>query len=73
MYLNSMAKILIITGLLIALFGVIILVAQKIPWFGKLPGDVCIKRDNFTIYFPVTTCILLSIVVSLILYLITKR
>jgi thiosulfate reductase cytochrome b subunit len=67
-----MGKFLIITGLIILLAGIAIHFSDKIPFLGKLPGDIHIRRDNFTFYFPLTTSILLSILVSVILYFITK-
>jgi hypothetical protein len=67
-----MGKFLIITGLIIVLVGLAIQFSDKIPFLGKLPGDIRIQRDNFTFYFPLTTSILISILVSLILYLINK-
>lgn len=69
---SGMGKILIIAGCLMALLGIILLFADKIPWLGRLPGDISIKRDNFSFYFPLTTSILLSILISLILYLFRK-
>lgn len=65
-------KILILTGIIIVIIGVILTFAGKIPFLGKLPGDISIKRENFTFYFPVTTSIIVSILLSLILYLIGK-
>jgi len=57
---------------LIAAAGVVITFAGKIPWLGKLPGDIYIKRENFSIYIPLATSILLSVIISLILWLIKK-
>lgn len=65
-------KILIISGLLIALVGVLFTFAGKIPWIGRLPGDIFIKRENFTFYFPLATSILLSALLSFILWLFRK-
>lgn len=65
-------KILIISGLLIALVGVLFTFAGKIPWLGRLPGDIFIKRENFTFYFPLATSIILSALLSLILWLFRK-
>jgi hypothetical protein len=59
-------------GLVITLVGVVLSLAGKIPWVGRLPGDICIKRQNFTLYFPLATSILISIVLSLILWLLRK-
>jgi hypothetical protein len=60
---------LVLTGLLIAVIGVIWLVSPSIPWLGKLPGDIAIERENFRFYFPLTTCILLSVVMTVILWI----
>jgi hypothetical protein len=64
-----MGKWLIFFGLAIATIGIIITFAGKIPWLGKLPGDIYIKREDFSFYFPFATCILLSAVLSFILWL----
>jgi hypothetical protein len=60
---------LIVLGLLIAAIGVLLTLADRVPWIGRLPGDIYVKRESFTFYFPLTTSILISAVLSLILYL----
>ena len=65
----SLGKVLIITGLVIAGIGVLLVLAPKLPWVGKLPGDILIKKDNFRFYFPITTCIIISIIITLLFYL----
>lgn len=67
-----MGKFLIILGLVIIVIGVIVYFADRIPLIGRLPGDIVVKKENFTFYFPLATSILLSIIISLILYLINK-
>lgn len=67
-----MGKLLIILGLIIVVIGIIVYFADRIPFIGKLPGDIVIKKENFTFYFPLATSIILSILISLILYLINK-
>ena len=62
--------LLIIVGLIIAGIGVIWLIAPSIPWLGKLPGDIAVERGNFRFYFPVVTCILISVVLTVIIWLI---
>lgn len=62
--------ILIGIGVLIAFIGAVWLLAPSIPWLGKLPGDIVIKRENFRIYFPLMTCVLLSLLLTAILWLI---
>jgi hypothetical protein len=69
---SDMGKWLIFFGLAITAAGIIITFAGKIPWLGKLPGDIYIKRENFSFFFPLATCILLSAVLSFILWLFRK-
>lgn len=73
MELNLIAKNLIIFGLFLTVLGVILLFANKIPFLGKLPGDILIKKENLTFYFPLTTSIVVSLVVSLILLVFQKK
>ena len=70
--LGGIAKIMILLGILLVGVGLLLLVFQKIPFLGKLPGDIIIKKEHFTFYFPLATSILLSILISLVLYLIGK-
>jgi hypothetical protein len=66
---SSLGRTLIVLGLFIAAAGVLLTFADRIPWLGRLPGDIYVKRDNFSFYFPLTTSIVVSVVVSLLLYL----
>ncbi|OGP80552.1 MAG: hypothetical protein A2Z40_00840 [Deltaproteobacteria bacterium RBG_19FT_COMBO_60_16] len=61
-------KFLIVVGLVVVGAGLLLLLSDKIPWLGRLPGDITIKRDNITFFFPLATCILISVIVSLILW-----
>ena len=67
-----MGKMLILTGGVLLLLGLMITFGAKIPWIGKLPGDVVIRRDNFSLYFPITSCIIISIILTLIFSLFRK-
>ena len=69
---SEIGKWLITLGLVIAATGVVFVLAGKFPWLGRLPGDIHIKRENVTIYFPLVTCIIVSAVVSFILWLLRK-
>jgi Protein of unknown function (DUF2905) len=69
---NEIARIFILLGVALIVIGLVVLVIQKLPFAGRLPGDIFIKRDNFTFYFPLATSIVVSILISLILYLINK-
>jgi len=67
------AKILIISGIILVIAGVIIwLAGDKLSWFGNLPGDIKIEKENVKFYFPLTTMIILSAGLSLILWIIRK-
>jgi len=70
---SETGKWIIITGLGIILIGIIIyFFHDKLHWIGRLPGDIRIERENFRFYFPVTTMIIASLVLSLLIYLIKK-
>ena len=66
-----MNKILVFIGLVIIAVGLLWPVISKMP-FGKLPGDIAIKKDGFQLYFPITTMIIISLVLSVILWLFRK-
>jgi predicted phosphohydrolase len=66
---RDLGKTLIVFGLVLVAVGIVLSFAPKIPWLGRLPGDIYILRGNFTFYFPLTTCILLSLLITLVLYL----
>jgi Flp pilus assembly protein TadB len=69
----NIGKILIAFGLLIVLAGVVLLLVGRVPWLGRLPGDIHYQRGNFTFYFPLATSLLLSVVLTLILYFLGRR
>ena len=67
-----LGRILIAFGIVLILAGSAVLLAPKVPWLGRLPGDVLIQRDRFTFYVPLASCLLASLVVSLVLWLIGR-
>jgi di/tricarboxylate transporter len=69
---GSLGKILIICGVVLVVLGVILILGDKIPWVGRLPGDIIIKRDKFTFYFPLMTSIIISLLLTLFFYLFRK-
>ncbi len=69
---QQIGKFLIFGGIFIVVIGIIFLFGDKIPFLGKLPGDIYIKKENFTFYFPIVTSIVLSLLISLIFYLFKK-
>lgn len=66
-------KFLVILGVVIIVIGGLLLLSGKIPWIGRLPGDIIIQRKNFTFYFPLATSILISLLLTLIFWIIGKR
>jgi hypothetical protein len=69
----GLGKILLIIGLIIAAAGLVMMFAGKIPWIGRLPGDFFYRGKNFTFYFPLATSLLISIVLTLILWFIGRK
>jgi len=70
---NDIGKLLVGFGLLIALAGVVLVLVGRVPWIGRLPGDIHIQRGNFIFYFPLATSLLLSVVLTLLLYVVGRR
>lgn len=70
--LHQAGRYLIYAGIFLLVLGVLFLFGDKIPYIGKLPGDIYIKKKNFTFYFPIVTSIILSLLISLIIYLFRK-
>jgi len=70
---SGIGKALILFGVVLVVVGVVFLFADKVPWLGKLPGDIHIKKDNFSFYFPFTTCLLIGLAISAVLYFLGRR
>ena len=66
-------KILIILGITTAGIGILLTLAGKIPWVGRLPGDIYIQKKNFTFYFPIATSVIVSVVLSIIFFLLRRK
>ena len=70
--LQPMGRALILLGVILTGFGLVLLVAPKIPWVGRLPGDILIQREQFSFYFPLASCLLASVLLSLLLWLVSR-
>ncbi len=70
---GSLGKMLMLLGAALVIFGAALALAGKVPGIGRLPGDILIRRGNFTFYFPLATSIVLSVVLTLLLALISRR
>ncbi len=73
MNLTEAGRIIIILGVILIALGFLLPYLAKLDFFGKLPGDVRIRGENFSFYFPVATCIVLSVILTLVLRLFFKR
>jgi hypothetical protein len=71
MEMQAFGKMLLLAGLLIACSGALLMLYDKIPFLGKLPGDITIKKGNIQFFFPITTSIIVSIVISLIVWILS--
>jgi hypothetical protein len=67
-----LAKVLIVTGLILIVLGAIVWGFGSVSMLGRLPGDIYVRRGNFTFYFPITTAIVISIVLSLLVSLLRR-
>ena len=63
----ALGKFLILLGVVFILAGMAVFFRVQVPWLGRLPGDIQIKKENFSFYFPFMTCLLLSILLTLLL------
>ncbi len=69
---TGLAKLLLLVGGALVVLGLLLLLAGKVPFIGRLPGDFVIRRPGFTFYFPLGTSLLLSLLLSLILWLLNR-
>ena len=70
---NDIGKTLVVLGLLIALAGLALVFVGRVPWIGRLPGDIHVQRGNWSFYFPIATSIVLSLVLTLLFWLFGRR
>ncbi len=63
---NELGRMMVAGGVVLIAVGLLVMFAGKLPWLGRLPGDISIERENFRFYFPLTTSIVISIVLSLL-------
>jgi len=72
MGLNQFGLVLIAIGVIFIIAGIVLYFSLSVPLLGKLPGDIVIRRDGFTLYIPITTSIMLSAIATLVLYLVSR-
>ncbi len=71
--LQYLGKFLIVLGAIVIAIGGLLLLSGRVPWLGRLPGDILIHKKNFTFYFPLATSILLSLILTLLFWILGKK
>ncbi|HEU5224164.1 MAG TPA: DUF2905 domain-containing protein [Actinomycetota bacterium] len=69
---EPVGRALVIIGVFLTVLGAIMLLTPRVPWLGRLPGDIVIHRDDLTIYIPITTMLIVSVVLSVVLSVISR-
>ena len=69
---EGIGRVLIIAGIILAVVGLLLAFGERIPLLGKLPGDILIRRDGFTFFFPVVTFLLLSVILTIVINVILR-
>jgi hypothetical protein len=64
----GLGKTFILLGVVLMVLGLILYLGGKIPWLGRLPGDIYVERERFTFYFPLATGLVISVIITLVLY-----
>jgi hypothetical protein len=70
---RELGTLLIVLGSIALAAGAVLLLADRLPWLGRLPGDVVVRRGPVTFYFPLVTCLVLSVVLTVLLNLFWRR
>ena len=73
MAVESLGRMILYIGIIMVLIGGFFILAAKVPWFGRLPGDIVWRREGLTIFVPVTTMILVSVVLTVLLNIVWRR
>ena len=63
---EGLGRTLVIAGLVTVALGLALIIGPRIPWLGRLPGDIVVERERFTFYFPIVTCLVVSVVLTLL-------
>ena len=70
---HYLGKLLIVLGVIVIAVGGLLLFSGKIPWIGRLPGDILIQKKNYTFYFPLATSIIISLIITLVFWILGRR
>ena len=70
---HYLGKLLIVLGVIVIAVGGLLLFSGKIHWIGRLPGDILIQKKNYTFYFPLATSIIISLIITLVFWILGRR
>lgn len=70
---GDIGRTLVVLGLVVVVVGLVMMAAPRLPWLGRLPGDIHVQRDNFSFHFPIVTCLVVSAILTLLLNLFFRR
>jgi len=73
MAIESLGRMLLYIGMVMVLIGGFFILAARVPWFGRLPGDIVYRKEGFALYIPITTMLLVSLVLSILLNIVWRR
>lgn len=69
----DLGRPLVVIGLVVVAIGLVIMLAGRVPWLGRLPGDIHVQRGNWTFYFPLATSLVVSVALTLVFWLVGRR
>jgi hypothetical protein len=70
---HDLGRSLVVIGIVVAVVGVLLMLAGRVPWLGRLPGDIYLQRGNWSFYFPLMTSIVLSVLLTVVFWLLGRR
>jgi hypothetical protein len=73
MAVESLGRMILYIGVILVLIGGFFILVAKVPWFGRLPGDIVFRREGITIFIPITTMILVSLILTLLMNIVWRR
>jgi Protein of unknown function (DUF2905) len=69
---DGIGKLLVLAGIVLVALGLLFQLGGRLPWLGRLPGDIFVQREHFSFYFPITTSILVSVVLTVLFWLLRR-
>jgi hypothetical protein len=73
MAVESLGRMVLYIGIVLVLIGGFFILVAKVPWFGRLPGDIVYRREGITVFIPITTMVLVSVILTLLMNIVWRR